>query len=117
MQWRRLDADYELARSRILLGRALQLLGDDAGALLKFRSARAAFDTHGAVIDTADAADRAGEATLPGGLSAREVEVLRLVAAGESKAQIADELTLSVKTVARHLSNSFTKLDVGSHHV
>jgi DNA-binding NarL/FixJ family response regulator len=40
--------------------------------------------------------------------------VLRLVASGRSNMQIADQLVLSEKTVARHLSNIFTKLDVGS---
>ena len=52
--------------------------------------------------------------TLPAGLTAREVEVLRLVASGRSNAQIAADLVLSEKTVARHLSNIFVKLDVGS---
>ena len=51
---------------------------------------------------------------LPGGLTAREVEVLRLVASGRSNPQIAADLVLSEKTVARHLSNIFTKLGVGS---
>jgi DNA-binding NarL/FixJ family response regulator len=51
---------------------------------------------------------------LPDGLTAREAEVLRLVASGKSNTQIAAELVLSEKTVARHLSNIFTKLDVGS---
>lgn len=53
-------------------------------------------------------------AKLPAGLTARDVEVLRLVAAGRSNSQIATELVLSEKTVARHLSNIFGKLDVGS---
>ena len=51
---------------------------------------------------------------LPDGLTAREAEVLRLVASGRSNAQIAADLVLSEKTVARHLSNIFTKIDVGS---
>jgi DNA-binding NarL/FixJ family response regulator len=51
---------------------------------------------------------------LPGGLTAREAEVLRLVSAGSSNQQIARLLHLSEKTVARHLSNIFTKLDVAS---
>jgi len=51
---------------------------------------------------------------VPGGLTAREAEVLRLVASGRSNASIAADLVLSEKTVARHLSNIFTKLDVGS---
>jgi DNA-binding NarL/FixJ family response regulator len=52
--------------------------------------------------------------SLPAGLTARELEVLRLVASGRSNPQIAAELVLSEKTVARHLSNIFGKLDVGS---
>jgi DNA-binding NarL/FixJ family response regulator len=51
---------------------------------------------------------------LPDGLSAREVEVLRLVASGQSNPQIADTLFLSPKTVQRHLSNIFTKTGVTS---
>jgi DNA-binding NarL/FixJ family response regulator len=50
----------------------------------------------------------------PGGFTAREVEVLRLVAAGKTNPEIATLLFLSEKTVARHLSNIFTKLDVTS---
>jgi DNA-binding NarL/FixJ family response regulator len=42
-------------------------------------------------------------------LSTREVEVLRLVAAGKSNAEIADELVISVNTVRRHVSNIFDK--------
>ena len=49
-----------------------------------------------------------------GGLTAREVEVLRLVAKGRSNPEIAAALVLSEKTVARHLSNIFAKLDVTS---
>jgi DNA-binding NarL/FixJ family response regulator len=55
-----------------------------------------------------------GPAELPSGLTAREGQVLRLVASGRSNHQIAGELTLSKKTVARHLSNIFAKLDVPS---
>jgi DNA-binding NarL/FixJ family response regulator len=43
------------------------------------------------------------------GLSEREVEVLRLVAAGRSNQQIADELVISQNTVIRHVSNIFAK--------
>jgi DNA-binding NarL/FixJ family response regulator len=48
------------------------------------------------------------------GLSARELEVLRLVAAGGSNKAIAAELVLSEKTIERHLSNIFAKLGVSS---
>jgi len=57
---------------------------------------------------------RGTKSGLPGGLTEREAEVLRLVAAGKSNKAIAGELVLSQKTVDRHLSNIFTKLGVGS---
>ncbi|MGH3041078.1 MAG: response regulator transcription factor, partial [Gaiellaceae bacterium] len=50
----------------------------------------------------------------PGGLTVREVEVLRLVATGRTNRAIADELVISEKTVARHVSNIFTKLRISS---
>jgi DNA-binding NarL/FixJ family response regulator len=53
-------------------------------------------------------------ASLPGGLSAREVEVLRMVAAGQTNRAIAAELGLSERTIDRHVSNIFTKLAVSS---
>jgi ATP/maltotriose-dependent transcriptional regulator MalT len=53
-------------------------------------------------------------AELPGGLSTRELEVLRLVAGGRSNRQIADELVLSVNTVARHVANILSKAGVAN---
>jgi DNA-binding NarL/FixJ family response regulator len=49
---------------------------------------------------------------IEGVLSAREVEVLRLLAAGKSNQEIADELVISVNTVIRHVSNVFGKTGV-----
>ena len=49
-----------------------------------------------------------------GGLTAREVEVLALVASGKTNRAIASELFLSEKTVARHVSNIFMKLGLSS---
>ncbi|NYF98771.1 helix-turn-helix transcriptional regulator [Janibacter cremeus] len=113
-RWSSLDAGHEVARARVLVGRALRLLGDQDGAVLELVAAREAFVAQGAAPDARDAAAQLGHADGPGGLTAREVEVLCLVAAGRSNAQVAHDLHLSVKTVARHLSNIFTKLDVGS---
>jgi DNA-binding NarL/FixJ family response regulator len=57
---------------------------------------------------------RVEDSEAPGGLTAREVEVLRLVAKGKTNRAIADELIVSEKTVASHLSHIFTKLDLTS---
>jgi DNA-binding CsgD family transcriptional regulator/tetratricopeptide (TPR) repeat protein len=58
-------------------------------------------------------AERVG-GPLPSGITEREAEVLRLVAAGKTNKQIAEELYLSAKTVGRHMSNIFTKIGVNS---
>jgi DNA-binding NarL/FixJ family response regulator len=50
----------------------------------------------------------------PDGLSEREIAVLRLVAAGKSNAQIADELVISINTVIRHVANIFDKTGVAN---
>jgi DNA-binding CsgD family transcriptional regulator len=112
--WTRVDSPYELARTRVLIGRALELLGDRGSAETEFRSALATFTALGAGPATSDTRRLLQPDALPGGLTTREIEVLRLVAAGRSNAEIAAELVLSEKTVARHLSNIFTKLEVGS---
>lgn len=112
--WARVDNPYDRARVRVLTGRALAATGDAEASRRELEAARSAFRQLGAVPD-ADEVDRLlAPATLPAGLTAREAEVLRLVATGRSNAQIAAELVLSEKTVARHLSNIFGKLDVGS---
>jgi DNA-binding NarL/FixJ family response regulator len=103
-----------VARSRILVGRALRLLGDEDSAVTDLTAARDSLAELGAKPAEREAAGLLGGAEAPGGLSPREIEVLRLVAAGRSNPQIAAELVLSEKTVARHLSNIFTKLEVGS---
>jgi DNA-binding CsgD family transcriptional regulator len=112
--WSQLAAPYEVARSQVLVGRALRLLGDEESAVADLTAARKAFADLGAAPAEREAAALLGETPAPGGLSPREVEVLRLVAAGKSNPEIAAELVLSEKTVARHLSNIFTKLGVGS---
>lgn len=112
--WGQLSAPYEIARSRVLVGRALRLVGDEESAIADLTAAREAFAQLGAGPAERDAASLLGSAEIPGGLSPRELEVLRLVAAGRSNAAIAAEMTLSGKTVARHMSNIFAKLDVDS---
>jgi DNA-binding NarL/FixJ family response regulator len=112
--WTTLSAAYEVARCRTLLGRAYRALGDEQAADAELRAAREAFAGLGAQPAERECARLLGAPRAPGGLSPREVEVLRLVAAGRSNAQVADALFLSDKTVARHLSNIFAKLGVSS---
>jgi DNA-binding CsgD family transcriptional regulator len=112
--WARLAARHELARCRVVVGRAMRDLGDEESATSELEAARKAFAELGARPDERAVAGLLGRSAPPGGLSPRELEVLRLVAAGRSNPQIAAELFLSEKTVARHLSNIFTKLEVGS---
>lgn len=111
--WLALDLPYEVATARTLLGQALRDLGDQAGAVESFAAAARLFDDIGAVLDARRLADDS-RPVLPAGLTEREVEVLRLIAAGMTNSQIAAELHLSVKTVSRHLSNIFTKIGVTS---
>ena len=108
------SAPYEVGRVRLLTGRALTALGDEDSARQELEAARDAFVALGATPMADEAAPSSNPTRLPAGLTAREVEVLRLVASGRSNPQIAADLTLSEKTVARHLSNIFGKLDVGS---
>ncbi len=109
-----LDLPHETALADVETGRALLMLGDGDAAHRALAGARAVLDRLGArpAVDTVDALT--GRRPRPAGLSAREVQVLRLVAAGRSNADIAAELVLSDRTVARHLSNIFVKLGVGS---
>lgn len=114
--WQSLDAPFEAARTRVLVGQACRALGDEDTAVMEFDAARHVFQHLGAVpeVTRIDALTRGDTTRAAAGLSPRELEVIRLVAAGKSNAAIASELFLSEKTVARHLSNIFTKLGVGS---
>lgn len=112
--WARLTAPYDVARARVLVGRALRELGDEHSAVAELAFAREAFAGLGARPAEREVGELLGHSATPGGLSPREVEVLRLVATGRSNPEIAADLVLSEKTVARHLSNIFGKLDVGS---
>jgi DNA-binding NarL/FixJ family response regulator len=114
-RWRDLDAPYEAARCRVLAARACRMLDDEAGAAMELDAAREVFSELGAL--PALAAVEAARSTRPepvGGLTTREVEVLRLVAAGGTNREIARDLYLSEKTVERHLSNIFAKLGLSS---
>ena len=122
--WQELDAPYELAQSRVLIGLAYRLLGDNDGAQLELEAAQEIFEKLGAAPAAADVAALTAQAAQQGsqrdslraggGLTGREIEVLRLVATGAKNRTIAGRLRISEKTVARHVSNIFTKLDLSS---
>ncbi|MFC5789265.1 LuxR family transcriptional regulator [Agromyces tardus] len=111
--WQALDAPYERARSRASAGRALMELGDRDAALAEFRAAREVFLALGADPALAELAEVMGDRRA-GVLTAREVEVLRLVSTGLTNRAIGERLSLSEKTVARHLSNIFGKLGLST---
>jgi DNA-binding CsgD family transcriptional regulator len=113
-RWRELDWPYEAARTQVLVGRSLRDLGDQESADIELAAAARALAALGATPAAQEVDRLQASSPLPGGLTAREAEVLRLVAAGKSNPEIAATLFLSTKTVARHLSNIFTKLDVPS---
>lgn len=113
--WHALDAPYEAARVRVLIGLACRELGDRDSAAMELDAAREVFQNLGALPDLARLAGLDEGAAAPaGGLTAREIEVLRLVSAGKTNRAVAAELVISDKTVARHLSNIFDKLGVSS---
>jgi DNA-binding CsgD family transcriptional regulator len=134
--WQALDAPYETARVRVLLARACDELGDHDAAALELEAARAAFERLGARPDldrleppgmrpdldrleglrpaTGATPRTSGSPRNTHGLTARELEVLSLVATGRTNRAIATKLFISEKTVARHVSNIFAKLAVTS---
>ncbi|HEX5097743.1 MAG TPA: response regulator transcription factor, partial [Acidimicrobiia bacterium] len=116
-QWKVLEVPYETASTGTLLGQALRESADEEGATSAFKAADAIFEQMGARLDAAHTRDlqvQAPTTPAPCGLSAREVEVLRLIASGHANKTIASELFLSEKTVSRHVSNIFAKIGVSS---
>jgi len=113
--WTDLGATYESARLREQLARACRLLGDEDTASFELGGALRTFEELGALPDVRrlQAPDGRTAEDLHG-LTGREVEVLRCVAAGKTNRQIADQLCISEFTVARHVQNIFAKLDVAS---
>ena len=114
--WHDLEAPHQAARARVQIALACRALGDIATADMELDAARSTFEELGATPDVERvlALSGRGATKTAGGLSPREVEVLRLVAAGKTNRAIASELVLSEKTVARHVSNIFAKLGVPS---
>ncbi len=114
--WQELDAPYEAARARALVARSCRALGDKDTATMELTAAREVFAGLGAAPALAEIDDLSKRSAPRDvhGLTARELEVLRLVAAGQTNKAIASELVLSERTVERHVSNIFTKLGVSS---
>jgi DNA-binding CsgD family transcriptional regulator len=113
--WQQTGAPYLAARLRVLLARACIALGDAEGARLELHCAREVFEKLGAAPDIA-AVDALGkpETATGRGLTMRELQVLRLLATGKTNKAIARELSLSEKTVDRHVSNIFGKTGVAT---
>jgi DNA-binding NarL/FixJ family response regulator len=113
--WQELAAPYESARVRVLIGLACRALGDDDAVEIELEAARASFEELGATPDLArlESLTRKSDETADG-LTRRELQVLRLVAEGKTNRDVAGDLGISEKTVARHVSNIFVKLGLSS---
>ena len=114
--WCKLEAPYDAARTRTLIALACRALGDDDAADLELIAAREVFHQLGAAPDLArvEALGQEKSSKVASPLTTREVQVLKLVARGMTNRGIAGKLGISEKTVARHLSNIFNKLDLSS---
>jgi DNA-binding CsgD family transcriptional regulator len=117
--WRDLDAPYEAARVRVLIGRACRVLGDVDGARMEWDTALRIFrqlDAAPALLEVQALNHELPTTTQPaaGHLTSREMEVIRLIACGKTNRAIARALEISEKTVARHVSNIFVKLDLST---
>ena len=112
--WQELGVPYEVGRVRVLVALACRALDDEDSAALELDAAHEAFEQLGAAADVA-----AVDALVAGrddshGLTARELEVLRLVAAGATNRAIAAHLVISERTVDRHVSNILAKVGASS---
>jgi DNA-binding CsgD family transcriptional regulator len=114
--FRDLGVRYEAARATTMIGLAYRALGDHDTSAIELETARRTFVELGALpeLHRVEELSRSPEPPPAGGLTAREIQVLQLVARGKSNRAIATELGISEKTVARHMSNIFTKLDLSS---
>jgi DNA-binding CsgD family transcriptional regulator len=114
--WRELEAPYEAAWVRVLVGLGCRALGDEEAAAMELEAARIVFAQLGAAPDLVrlEALAYREAAWKAHGLTERELQVLRLVATGATNHAIASQLFVAEKTVDRHVSNIFTKLGVSS---
>jgi ATP/maltotriose-dependent transcriptional regulator MalT len=114
--WQALDAPFEVARARVLMAIAHRELGDRDTASMELDASREAFEALGAATELARIAGLSVDAPLKrdDAVTDRELQVLRLIARGKTNRAIAESLGISEKTVARHVSNIFLKLDLSS---
>jgi DNA-binding CsgD family transcriptional regulator len=115
--WQQSGAPYRVARVRVALAHACRGVGDSDGARMELDLAREVFVFLGAAPDVARVDALPASAARPAarhGLTPRELEVLRLLASGKTNKAIAKDLFLSEKTVDRHVSNIFVKIDVAT---
>lgn len=114
--WNKLEARYECARVRVLIGLASREIGDEDTARLEYEAARSTFIQLDATPDLArvDALLRKRKSDDTHGLTSREIEVLRLLATGKTNRMIAAEMFVSERTVDRHVSNMLAKLNLPS---
>jgi len=112
--WRELQVPYEAARTQVLIAQACRALDDNDSADLELTAACRWFEHLGASVDLARLKSGGAPPRRAAGLTPRELQVLRFIATGITNRAIADALGLSEKTVARHISNIFNKLDVST---
>jgi DNA-binding CsgD family transcriptional regulator len=115
-RWTELDVPYDAARVRVMIALACHAVHDEETTRLELAAARAVFERLCARTDLARV-DRLTRSMTPDErpkLSPREQQVLRLIAAGSTNRAIAARLSVSERTVDRHVSNVLTKLDVPS---
>ncbi|WP_247509528.1 response regulator transcription factor [Bradyrhizobium sp. 157] len=114
--WQRIAAPYAAARVCVLIGQACRALGDKDAADLEFDAARTIFERLGAGPDLTqiNSLTTGVASSSAHRLTSRELDVLRLIVAGETNKAIAGRLSRSEKTVDRHVSNILAKLDVRS---
>jgi DNA-binding CsgD family transcriptional regulator len=116
MEWQELEVQFEAARVRVLMGLACRQLADDEAARMEFDAARHVFLRLGAAPEVARVDRLITSSPTPSGprLTARELQIIKLLAAGRTNRHIARQLAISERTVDRHVSNILTKLDLPS---